>query len=149
MPVFGPASTTQLATCHIDIQVIFREVIWTVDCTIIEGHRGQIDQDEYFRLGKSEVQFPNSNHNSFPSMAVDSMRYYPQRPHIHWSDKDDNEWFAKFVIETARKLYDAGEITHLIRWGADWDMDGVRVDKDPDEQFFDGPHFELYEPRDV
>lgn len=116
------------------------------DCTIVEGHRGQEVQDEYYRLGKSQVMYPGSNHNTFPSMAVDVMPYHPDRPHLRWTDKDGMEVFAKFVMDTARDLYNAGEISHLVRWGADWDMDGVRVDKDPDESFFDGPHFELFKP---
>jgi peptidoglycan LD-endopeptidase CwlK len=148
MPSFGNRSLANLKTCHVDLQKIFSEVVWTIDCTIVEGHRGQEKQDLYYDLNKSEIKFPNGKHNSFPSMAADVMRYYPDRPHLHWTDKDDMEWFAKFVIDTAQRLYAAGEITHLIRWGADWDMDGVRVDKDPDEGFFDGPHFELYMPKE-
>jgi peptidoglycan LD-endopeptidase CwlK len=149
MPSFGTASLTRLRTCHEDLQVIFSEVVWAVDCTIVEGHRGQEVQDEYFRLGKSQLMFPDSYHNKYPSMAVDAMKYHDDRPHLHWADKDEMEEFANYVIDTAKRLYAAGAITHLIRWGADWDMDGVRVDCDPDETFFDGPHFELYNPEEI
>jgi len=148
MPKFSAASEARLVTCHDDLQLIFREVGWIVDCTIVEGWRDMETQNEYFRLNKSEVQYPDSKHNEYPSMAVDVMKYYPDRPHLHWSDKDDMEDFALFVIGTAERLHATGEIKHLVRWGADWDMDGVRVDKDPDEGFFDGPHFELYEPEE-
>lgn len=30
-----------------------------------------------------------------------------------------------------------------LRWGNDWDMDGVEVGPDPDESFQDWPHFEI------
>lgn len=31
----------------------------------------------------------------------------------------------------------------MLRWGGDWDDDGIRVDFDPNEGFLDGGHFEL------
>lgn len=145
MAYFSEASKRKLETCHADLQAIFNDVIYVRDCTIIEGHRSQEVQDEYYRTGKSQLKFPSSKHNSFPSMAVDVMEYFPVRPHIHWADKDGMEDFANFVLATAERLLAQGVISHSLRWGADWDQDGVRVDKDPDETFFDGPHYELVE----
>ena len=134
MPSFSDASMRKLSTCHEDLQAIFNEVIYMQDCTVVEGNRSEARQNELFRTGKSQVTYPNSKHNSYPSMAVD-----------HWSDKDDFENFAVYVMTTAEGMYKKGVITHELRWGGDWDRDGVRVDKDPDERFFDGPHFELVE----
>jgi len=31
-----------------------------------------------------------------------------------------------------------------IRWGGDWDRDGQRVSRDPDESFNDLPHIERW-----
>lgn len=45
-------------------------------------------------------------------------------------------------LSTAMHLA-AKDVGVKIRWGADWDMDGTMVDEDPDESFFDAPHFEL------
>lgn len=39
----------------------------------------------------------------------------------------------------------AHELGTSIRWGNDWDRDGVEVPMDPDETFSDKPHFELWE----
>jgi len=39
----------------------------------------------------------------------------------------------------------AHELGTPIRWGNDWDRDGVEVPMDPDETFSDKPHFELWE----
>ncbi len=39
----------------------------------------------------------------------------------------------------------AHELGISIRWGNDWDRDGVEVPMDPDESFSDQPHFELVE----
>lgn len=145
MPGFSEKSQAKLHTCHPDLIQIFTKVVEIRDCTIIEGYRDEETQNEYFRTGKSQVQFPNGNHNRSPSMAADVMEYFPDRPHIRWSDKDGIEDFANYVIDVADMLRDQGEITHMLRWGGDWDRDGVRVDHDPDERFFDGPHFELTE----
>ena len=150
MPAFSPASSRKLNTCHPDLIRIFEEVVWMRDCCIVEGYRNKATQDEYYRLEKSQVQYPNSNHNKrgpegMPrSMAADVMEYFPAKPHLHWSDLDGMENFANYVIGVTNSLLVSGDITHRIRWGADWDGDGVRVDKDSDESFFDGPHFELY-----
>ncbi len=146
MPKFGTASSKRLASCHPDLITIFSAVIRRIDCIVIEGHRKEKRQNELYRTGKSQVQWPNSKHNTLPSMAVDVAVYHPERPHIHWSDADEFVWFAEKVSATANHLYHMGEIEHLIRSGTDWDQDGVRVDRDPDESFFDGPHFELYKP---
>tara|TARA_R110002153_G_scaffold80035_1_gene203891 strand:+ start:145 stop:585 length:441 start_codon:yes stop_codon:yes gene_type:complete len=144
MPNFSQNSLRKLNSCHPDLIKIFEEVVWMRDCTVIEGFRGKETQNELYRTDKSQVKFPNGNHNQQPSMAVDVMEYFPNKPHLHWSDKDGIEKFANYVIGVANSLLASGEIEHKIRWGADWDGDGVRVDKDPDETFFDGPHFELY-----
>lgn len=32
-----------------------------------------------------------------------------------------------------------------LRWGNDWDGDGVEVGPDPDESFVDCPHYEIKE----
>ena len=52
MPKFSKESLDKLATCDARLQKVFNEVIKHVDCTIIEGHRGQETQDEYYRTGK-------------------------------------------------------------------------------------------------
>ena len=145
MPKFSKTSQGRLNTCHEDLVTIFEEVIWVRDCTIIEGFRTEEVQNEYYRTGKSQLRFPQSKHNKFPSKAVDVMEYHAEKPHLHWSKTDEIEDFARFVLRMADDLYEAGAITHKLRWGGDWDMDGERVDKDPDETFFDGPHFELVE----
>jgi peptidoglycan L-alanyl-D-glutamate endopeptidase CwlK len=40
-------------------------------------------------------------------------------------------------------FYEAEKVGIELRWGGDWDGDGIRVDKDENENFFDGAHFEL------
>jgi len=139
MPKFGNASTTRLATCHIDLQLIFNEVCKTVNCSIFCGYRAKESQEKAFIAGLSQVQFPNSKHNNFPSMAVDAGPYFPELKNTDWDDAIAFASFHGYVKRVAEELLKAGRISHTIRWGGDWDSDG----RTSDETFKDLPHFEL------
>lgn len=137
MPRYSETSRARLATCHPDLQVIFNEVVQHFDNTIVCGHRPKSDQDKAVREGKSQVQWPNSRHNSDPSMAVDAVPYP-----IDWNDRERMTLFAGYVQGVADQLFDLGQINHRVRWGGDWDRD-TEVN---DNRFDDLPHFELVKP---
>ena len=128
MPRYSTTSRERLLTCHQDLQALFKEVIKEYDCTVIEGTRGKEKQDEYYRTGKSKVQFPNSKHNSQPSMAVD-VAPYP----IDWNDTNRFYHFGGYVQGVADRMGIG------IRWGGDWDSDNDLND----QTFMDLVHFEL------
>ena len=48
MPRFGKRSKNALATCDDRLVDVFNEVIKTVDCSVLEGHRDQIKQNKYY-----------------------------------------------------------------------------------------------------
>jgi len=128
MPSFSPASQSKLQTCHPDLQRLFGEVIKYIDCTIIEGHRGEMAQNAAYVSGNSKVKWPNSKHNSFPSKAVDAAPYP-----IDWNDKIRFHYFAGVVLGIANQM------GIKVRWGGDFDRDHNLAD-DP---WDDLPHFEL------
>ena len=128
MPRFGSRSRKNLNTCHEDLQELFNEVIKFFDCTVIQGHRGEEEQNKYFKEGKSKVKYPNGRHNANPSNAVDVVPYP-----IDWKDTDRMYYFAGFVKGIAYKM------GIPIRWGGDWN-DNTEV---KDTNFKDLPHFEL------
>lgn len=134
MPAFGIRSLTNLGQAHKDLQVIFKEVIKQFDCTVICGHRSKEAQNKAYSDGFSKVQYPNSKHNSIPSMAVDVVPYP-----IDWKDTNRMYLFNGFVLATAIRLKEEGKITHDLRLGSDWDSD-TQVN---DHRFIDLPHFEL------
>ena len=78
--------------------------------------------------GKSQLGWPNSNHNTSPSRAVDVVPYP-----VDWSDRDRFHLFAGYVLATAQSL------GYTLRWGGDWDSDT----QTSDNQFDDFPHFEV------
>ena len=128
MPRFGRKSKERLASCDPMLQKLFNEVIKHVDCSVLEGHRGEERQNKFYDEGKSKVRYPNGRHNANPSLAVD-VTPYP----VDWEDRERQTLFAGFVLGIARGL----GIT--IRWGGDWDMDfDVQ-----DNKFDDFPHFEI------
>ena len=132
MPNFSATSLTKLGTCDSRLQQLFKVVVEEVDCTIICGHRGKLEQDKAFAEGASHVKWPNSKHNTYPSIAVDVMPYP-----IDWNDKERVTKFYEFVKKKA------DELGIKIRWGADWDMDGNYWERENWE--VDGPHYELVE----
>src|ERR1700692_337198 len=71
MPMFSQGSFSKLCTCHIDLQTLFYEVIKHFDCIVIEGNRGQSEQDAAFESGYTKLRYPNGKHNAIPSNAVD------------------------------------------------------------------------------
>ena len=132
MPKFRRRSKTNLLSCHPDLIRVFDVVIEHFDCSVLCGHRGETEQDEpYLSIPpKTKVQYPNSKHNSKPSMAVDVVPYP-----IDWSDKERFYYFAGFVKGIAKSM------GIDLRWGGDWDSD-TEV---KDQTFMDLPHFEIKE----
>lgn len=128
MPYFSQKSKDRLATCDPRLQLIAREAIKVFDFKVLEGHRGRAEQERAVREGRSEVHYPNSNHNSSPSLAMD-IAPWP----IDWDDTD------RFHLQARLILYIAERLGISVRWGGDWDSDGDLKD----QTFNDLPHFEL------
>lgn len=143
---FGNKSTERLKTCHVDLQQIMQLAISrsSIDFAITEGHRSIERQQELYKQGKSRIDgvHQKGKHNYFPSMAVDLAIYHPDlstRKKILY-DTNSLSYVAGIIESCAKELYEKGTIKHLIRWGGNWDKDGVIVH---DQKFDDLPHFEL------
>jgi len=141
---FGNTSKTRLSTCHKDIQIIMNKsiLISNVDFGISEGERSVKKQLQYFNEGKSKIDGikKKGKHNYSPSLAVDIY------PYFEGGAKWDNEhlsYLSGIIHAVSEMLFNNGEITHKIRWGGNWDMDGIIL---IDQSFDDRPHFELVLP---
>lgn len=131
MPRFSVKSTQRLKECDVDLQRLFFEVVKHFDCSVTCGHRNKDEQNELFfhkPKRKTNLRYPDSNHNDIPSTAVDVVPYP-----IDYDDRERFTLFAGVVLGIASQLGIA------IRWGGDWDRD-TEVD---DNHFDDLPHFEL------
>ncbi|TET41431.1 MAG: M15 family peptidase [Dehalococcoidia bacterium] len=128
MPRFSEKSLTILATCDERLQRICMELIRQYDVKIIQGFRGQMDQEKAVKEGKSKKHWPMSKHNQHPSIAVDVVPFP-----IDWEDRERFFYMAGLFMAIANFMGIG------IRWGGDWDRD-----KDFDDQRFDDlPHIEL------
>lgn len=146
---FGKNSREKLDTCHKDLVKIFELVIQRtkVDIGISEGHRSKERQHQLYLEGKSKIDGVTElgKHNSTPSEAVDIYIYHSdlsiRRKLVY--NKIHMAYIAGIVDSCAKELYNKGEISHLIRWGGNWNSNGVI---DFDQSFDDYPHFELIKP---
>lgn len=135
MPIFGRSSEAQLMTADPELQILFREIIKTIDCTVLEGYRNQAKQEKEFNEGDSKLHYPFGKHNKIPSNAVD-VAPYP----IDWNNINRFYWFAGFVMGTAARLKAQGIMKRAIRYGGDWNRN---YDITDEKGLRDLVHFEL------
>lgn len=126
MFIFSRRSLRKLSTCHPKLQELMICVLnrngVSMDFSVLEGHRGKIRQNLLYYSGSSQVKYPNSRHNSKPSMAID-IAPYP----IDWKDIERFHELAELVKIEAERL------NIKIVWGGDWKF------------FKDYVHFQLME----
>lgn len=143
---FGTRSQDNLNTCHPDLIKIMELAISRskVDFGITEGHRSLERQKLLFDQGKSKIDgiTKQGKHNCYPSLAVDIYTYHPDvetRRKLAY-DKVHLSYIAGIITACSEELFNEGLVDHVIRWGANWDSDGII---DYDQSFDDYPHFEL------
>lgn len=147
MPSFGRTSSERRDTCDHKLVIVLDGLIKKVDFTIVCGYRGQDAQNKAHADGASTKTFPNSKHNTFPSVAVDIAPYHKERPHIRWPSKKmrpktyDKDLAEFYILAVMFKM--TGERLGIpIRSGFDWDGDWNIFD----QSFDDLPHHELLFP---
>lgn len=105
-----------------------------VDIAIVWGWRGEETQTGMFRSGVSQKEWPNSEHNWMDegepcSRAFD---FAPYIGGIPWTDTH------AFALVAGVFFAAASELGVILRWGGDWDMDGLTID----QTFMDWGHLE-------
>ena len=125
---YSKKSRDRLDTCDERLQDIFNILIDYMDVSILEGHRGEEVQNNYYDEGKSKLRYPDSKHNKSPSLAVD-VAPYP----IDWEDRE------RFVNMAGKVKGIAVAMNIDIRWGGDFNRNNDLTD----ESFLDLVHFEL------
>jgi peptidoglycan LD-endopeptidase CwlK len=139
--IFGTASIQRLSTCHPDLQKILNTALKVsdVDFGVAEGYRSVEDQQRYFKEGKSKIDGVTTlgKHNEKPSMAADIYPFIGGKANY---DLETLSYLAGIFHAVSEMLYNQREITHHLRWGGNWDMDGEVL---IDQSFDDRPHIEL------
>lgn len=108
---FSDNSLKKLAGCDPRLQAIAHAAIMRMDFTVLEGHRGEYDQNHAYELKVSRLKWPNSKHNATPSLAMD----LAPTP-LAWGDIAGFRALAVIIKEEASIL------GIPIVWGGDWVM---------------------------
>ena len=156
MPSFSKTSLKRLETCHTHLQLIANEAIKYTDFSIVTGERTKEEQDDLFYRGFSKVKYPNSKHNTSPSLAVDIAPYYAeygvlfggpeQIKRIMVQAQKSKKEVENFIQKAYARLVGIFEGIALsnnirLRVGMDWDGDFNTLD----QTFHDLGHIELVE----
>jgi len=129
MNIWGRGSQRQLETVDPRLKSLCNRVLAHRDISVIQGHRGKTEQEEFFQKGVSKVRWPDSRHNTYPSLAVDVQ----PAPYNEKTLREDLSYIAGLFIGI-------GATMGLdIRWGGDWNENGETADNSFDDLF----HFEL------
>jgi len=111
------------------LKVVTRIRDEVADISLLEGHRGQKKQNEYFygQPQRSKLPWPKGKHNKYPSLAVD-LQPYP-RPERTGVLRETLAYIAGAATAIGR------EEGVTIRWGGDWDRDSQLGDQNFDDFF--------------
>ena len=156
---FGSRSKEILETCHIDLKLIHNTAIsqCPVDYGLHAGERTIEEQQKYFDEGASRINpksYPSeedlakvAKHITIPGHPdYDKSRATDHHISTKYGDKPLtwNEihlaFTAGYLIRVSHELYSSGKVKHILRWGGDWDSDGVIG---LDQTLQDMPHLEL------
>ena len=126
---YSKVSRKRRDSCHPDL---IRLADWMLensifDISIVCGHRGEEEQNEAYRTGKSGARWGQSKHNQIPSDGMDIAAFVEGK--IDWFDK------AKFIYLGGLALLGAKILGIDIRWPIVFrDKNGVLI--------VDYPHIE-------
>lgn len=151
---FGKGSLEKLSDCHKDLIKIMSLAISRsrIDFSITCGARSVSNQLALYREGKTTLDprdpsdLAKARHvitdKQPQSMAVDICIWHKDkvtRKKLAY-DAASLAYVAGIVTCCAQELLAKGEVDHFVRWGGNWDRDGVIL---KDQSFDDLPHFEL------
>jgi len=111
-------SKSKLDTCHPDLQMIFERVSYVFPILVLKGHRSKKQQEALYGIGLSKLIFPESKHNSTPSLAVD-VAPFP----LNWQ----NELMFYFLAGVVKCV--CSELHINVIWGGDLRISTFGEDK--------------------
>lgn len=132
---FSKQSLENLTGVHPDLIDIVRDVmgLQIMDFSVREGLRDIETQRDYVKRGVSKTM--NSKHLKQADGYAHAVDLYPYPVR----DLNSKTEFARFGLLAGLMLSCAKANGVLLKWGADWDMDG----ETSDHSFTDAPHFEI------
>lgn len=98
------------------------------------GWRSDSEQNELFKNKKSKKNGTTSKSKHQSGRAIDFVIYKGGKA-VWYADMYEDVWMTFNAV--------ARELNIKLRWGGDWNMNGIRVDKDKNERFLDAGHVEM------
>ena len=146
---FNKTSLNNLYTCHKDLRKIHLLAIkrTNIDYSITAGYRSVQMQRKLYEDGKDKCDgtIKKSKYNFNPSLATDICIYFPveniREKIIYYTPSLSH--VAGVVLCCAKELFAKKEISRLVRWGGNWNMNGIIL---LDQKFDDICHFKLWKP---
>ena len=130
---WGERSSNERATLHSVLQTVVDRALELspFDLVIVHGYRNEQQQNRAYALGNTTKRWPDSLHNTFPTIAVDLAPWV--NGEIPWDRP------ALFQIMTGCMFAAAKDLSVDLRWGGDWDSDWDLAE----HRLQDLGHFEL------
>lgn len=126
--------------------LLYIKDVLQIDHAIIQGYRGEEDQNAAFASGASQLRYPQSKHNRIPAAAVDVIPYIRlsfAKGGVHWHNEDPlvKEAYYRDMVRLATIIQLVARLIFNLelRWGGDWDRDWTISDN----KFNDFPHLEI------
>lgn len=138
---YGQSSSEKRDTCDPKlIRVMDRGLeLSPVDITIVWGWRGEEIQNNFFRMDMSTKEWPDSKHNFEIEGVGPHSKAFDFAPWVNGAIPWDDTHLFAFI---AGVFFSAAEdLGTKLRWGGDWDMDGLTTD----QTFLDWGHIEVVE----
>lgn len=120
MPRFSARSLAVRSQLHPLLVLVVDECIKEYDFTLVQGYRGEADQNKAHAGGFSNAKFGQSPHNYKPSFAFDA---------YSWPIDVNDTTRQKPLADAMKRAADRARVH--ITWGGDF------------KSFKDRPHFEL------
>lgn len=151
--VFGNVSLGRLATVHPALRAVVIKALplSPVDFTVLEGARSPFRQAELYAKGRTTEELRKAGVMNVTGKPDEAKVTWTMKS-AHISREDGFSWavdLAPWPIDwndTARfdqvalaMFRSASSLGVRIRWGADWDQDGILREKGES----DSPHFEM------
>lgn len=128
--------------------LLYIKDVLEIDHSLLCGHRGKEEQDKAYLGGNSKVQWPNSKHNTYPSLAVDVVPYIrlgSAKGGVHWHNEDQQirENYYRDMVRLATIIQMVAKLVFQteLRWGGDFNKNWVISD----QNWLDFPHIEVVE----
>ena len=133
MNTWGSKSLRVRATLDRRLELMVDELLTYMDVSLLYGYRNEREQNTLFGQGASQLRWPKSKHNTYPSLAVDIQPYpYPDT---------DGDLRAALGYMAGLCWLIAERNDFSIRWGGDWNRNGSVTDNGFDDLF----HLEIFD----